>query len=156
MTKNLMSETDPSQFKDLVEKGIPFTERMGMKILDMGPRRVSLMVPLEGNENHIDIMYAGAMFTIAEVPGGVLFMTTFDVSKYVPIVKGMNIRFVKPAATDVTFSIEMSQEEVDRINKVLEEKGKCDFVLEGEVKDAKGVVVAETTATYQIRNRDIM
>ncbi len=151
MSKNLMSEMEPSQFKELVEKGIPFTERIGMKVVDMAPRRVTLMMPLEGNGNHIGIMYAGAMFTVAEVPGGVLFMTTFDVSKYIPIVKSMNIRFVKPAATDVTFTIEMSQEEVDRINKVLEEKGKCDFVIEGEVKDTNGVVVAETTAVYQIR-----
>lgn len=142
---------EPSQFKQLVEEGIPSIKRTGLKVLEMKPGRVSLKLPLRGNENHIGIMYAGSIFTVAETPGGALHLTTFDVTRYVPVIKHMDIRFKRPARTDVSITVEMGPEEVERINRELEAEGKSDFVLNGEVKDADGTVVAETVATYQIR-----
>ena len=59
--------------KSLIEKPFSFIERMGMKVLVLEPRRVKFSVPLKGNENHIGSMYAGALFTIAEIPGGAVF-----------------------------------------------------------------------------------
>jgi acyl-coenzyme A thioesterase PaaI-like protein len=120
-------------------------------VLELKPRRVKLFMPLKGNENHIGMMYAGALFTIAEMPGGAIHLSTFDVTRYVPVVKHLDIRFRRPALTDVTFEVELSEEEVERINRELEAQGKSDFVLNGEVKDAAGTVVAVTTATYQAR-----
>jgi len=142
---------NPENAKHLVEQGIDCVKRMGLKVLVMEPRHVKLLMPLQGNENHIGIMYAGALFTVAEIPGGALHLTTFDVTKYVPVIKHMDIRFKKPAATDVTIEVELSPEEVDRVNRELEAQGKSDFVLHGEVKDAHGTVVAVTAATYQAR-----
>jgi hypothetical protein len=40
-------------------------------------------------------------FTVAEIPGGALFLSSFDTSKYFPIVKALNIAFLKPAKSDV-------------------------------------------------------
>jgi thioesterase domain-containing protein len=152
MKSDVLRDVDPSQFKALVEEGIECVKRMGLKALELAPRRVTLQMPVAGNESHIGTIYAGILFTVAEVPGGALFLTTFDVSRYVPIVKGMEIKFKKPAFTDVTVTVEMSQEEVDRIHRELEEKGKSDFTLNAEVKDANGTVVAESIGNYQIRD----
>ncbi len=151
MSASNLEQLDPEKLRSFVEKGIPCVARTGIKVLQMAPRRVSLLAPLKDNENHIGTMYAGIQFTLAEIPGGVLFVTTFDVSKYIPVVKNMNISFLRPAATDLSIDLEMSQEEVDRVNRELEEKGKSDFILNGELKDTQGTVVAKTTATYQIR-----
>ncbi len=151
MTASNWEQLDTEQLRNFVEKGIPCIERMGLKVREMAPRRASLLAPLKGNENHIGTMYAGIQFTLAEIPGGILFLTTFDVSKYIPIVKNLNISFIRPATTDITIDLELSQEEVDRVNAELEEKGKSDFILNGELKDTQGTVVAKTAATYQIR-----
>ena len=139
------------QARQLVEEGIGCVKRMGLKVLELEPRRVKLMVPLKGNESHLGTVYAGILFSAAEIPGGALYLSTFDVTKCVPIVKKMEIQFKKPATTDVTVTVEMGQEEVDRINRELEEKGKSDFILNAEVKDTSGTVVAESTGRYQIR-----
>ncbi|MBW1644050.1 MAG: YiiD C-terminal domain-containing protein, partial [Deltaproteobacteria bacterium] len=112
---------------------------------------VKLKAPLSSNENHVGIMYAGALFTLAEVPGGSLFYTSFDPTKYYPIVKDMYIRFRRPAATDVTIEMRMSEEEVDRVQAEADKNGKADFILEGEIKDETGEVVALSKGTYQIR-----
>ncbi len=144
-------EISAETVKKFLGKKVAFIERMGLEVLESKPRYVKLMAPLKGNENHIGIMYAGALFTLAEVPGGALFATSFDVTKYYPIVKDLSIRFRRPATTDVTIEMTMSQEEVERIQAEADEKGKADYVLEGELKDASGEVVALSKGTYQIR-----
>ena len=132
-------------------KGMRFTENMGLQILETKPLYCKLMAPIKGNENHVGIMYAGALFTLAEVPGGALFSTSFDSAKYYPIVKELSIRFRRPAMTDVTVEMTMTQEEVDRIQAEAEANGKADYILEGELKDENGTVVAISKGIYQIR-----
>jgi len=137
--------------KELVEKRVAFLERMGIKALELKPGHVKIGAPLKGNENHIGTMYAGALFTVAEMPLGALFMTSFDATKYYPIVKEVTIRFRRPARTDVSMELAMSPEEVDRIQTEAAEKGKAEFTMEGEVKDLTGEVVATSRAVYQVR-----
>ena len=141
----------PETLKQFIEKPFAFVERIGLKALELKPNHVKLAAPIAGNENHIGGMYAGALFTLAEIPGGALFLTTFDVSKFYPIIKEMTIRFVAPAKTDVTIEMYLSKEEASHIEAEARENGKADYVLEGEVKDASGVVVAVSKGLYQLR-----
>ncbi len=139
------------QFAIMVEQGIEFVRRMGLKVIEMKPRYIELKVQLEGNTNHIGTMYAGALFTLAEIPGGALFMTTFDVSSYYPIVKEMTLKFKRPVTTDATVKVAVTEEEVENINKEAAENGKAEFVLKGEIFDDSGQLVAESTGIYQLR-----
>jgi thioesterase domain-containing protein len=139
------------ELKKFSGQKVAFTQRMGLEMIESRKGYVKLKAPLAGNENHVGIMYAGALFTLAEVPGGALFMTSFDPTKYYPIVKDMYIRFRRPAATDVTIEITISEKEVARIQKEADEKGKADYILEGEIKDETGEVVALSKGTYQVR-----
>ena len=126
----------------------PFVERAGLELLHLERGRAVLRMPFEPNINHVGMMYAGALFTAAEVPGGVLFMSAFDVSRFYPIVGEMSIRFSRPAMTAVTVDARMSDAEIDRVTAELEEHGKAKYVLEQEVRDEAGTVVATTSATY--------
>ena len=85
------------------------------------------------------------------VPGGAIFLTAFDASRFYPIVKDMKIRFVKPARSDVTVEVALDDEEAARIAAKAEQDGKADYVLRCELKDADGQVVAETENVYQMR-----
>ena len=81
----------------MLENGIPFVERCGFKVETLERGRVVCRMPIEGNTNHIGTMYAGALFTCAEMPGGALFFSTFDPAKCFPIVKALDLQFLKPA-----------------------------------------------------------
>lgn len=146
-----MAAMTQEQVRQFIEKPFAFVERMGLKALILEPRHVKLSVPLEGNGNHIGTMYAGALFTLAEIPGGALFLTTFDVNRFYPIVKEMTIQFRRLAATDAFIEMHMSEAEVRRIEKEAAANGKSDYILEGEVKDANGQVVATSHGIYQLR-----
>ncbi|MEZ5246180.1 MAG: PaaI family thioesterase [Acidimicrobiales bacterium] len=136
-------------------KTIPFLEHTGI-VVDHAERGfVRLRMPFEPNVNHVGMMYAGALFTLAEVPGGTIFLTTFDGTSYYPIVKDLQIRFRRPAMTDITVEVRISDDEVARISAQAEANGKADYGWECELIDTSGEVVAISRNTYQMRAFDL-
>lgn len=136
----------------LVGQAIPFATRNGFEVVEYRPGYVKARIPFKPNKNHFNAMYAGALFTVAELPGGVMCLLNFD-EQYFPVLAEMNIKYLKPAKGDVTVEFELGRAEIDRIQTEAESAGKSSFTLEGAIKDPNGQVVAETVAYYQVRKR---
>ena len=115
--------------RQLTEEQIAFVKRSGLKAELLEPGHVRLCMPLAGNQNHIGSMYAGALFTLAEIPGGALFLTSFDAQRFYPIVKEMNLRFRRPATGDIRVEARLNVAEVMRLQKQVTEQGKAEYVL---------------------------
>lgn len=143
-----MNPMDP---KFALEKGIPFAGRTEVKVLELEPGYVKMMMPLQPNINHVGTMYAGALFTLAELPGGAIFLSTFDATRFFPLIKGMEIKFVKPATTDIIVEVRLSPEEAAKIQEEANEHGKADYDWDCELKDANGQIVAVSSNRYQLR-----
>ena len=137
--------------RQFTEDKIAFVKRMNLKAEVLEPGFVRLRVPLAGNENHIGSMYAGALFTLAEIPGGALFLTSFDASKFYPIIKEMNLRFRRPATGDIVVEARLSAEEIERLQGEAQANGKAEYVLELQLTDGSGEVVALSRGIYQLR-----
>ena len=137
--------------KFALEKGIPFVGRTEVKVLVLEPGHVKMMMPLQPNLNHVGTMYAGALFTLAELPGGAIFLSTFDATQFFPLIKGMEIKYLKPATTDITVEVRLSPEEATKIQETANELGKADYDWDCELKDAHGQVVAASSNRYQLR-----
>lgn len=140
-----------AQLKTYLRAPFPFIERTGIEVLDLGAGHCHARLPLEPNVNHIGTMYAGALFTLAEFPGGAVSIATFDPARYYPIVKDLRIRFTALATTDVDVRVELPQAEIDRVVAEVEHRGKADYSWECELTDAHGTVVARTENLYQLR-----
>lgn len=142
-------------FADLVnsalEGTIPIAHKMGVQALEVRPGFAETTVPIEGNGNHFGVMYAGVLFTVAEILGGAIPIATFDNAKYYPLVKDLQIFFRKPAKTDVRAQASLSEDEIARVVADADANGKADFTMAATVTDADGVVVAETRGLYQLR-----
>lgn len=144
----------PSELvRQLTEEQIAFVKRSGLKAEVIEPGYVRLRMPLDGNQNHIGTMYAGALFTLAEIPGGALFMSSFDVQSLFPIVKEMNLRFRRPATGDILVEARLSAEQIAEISAQAAAQGKADYRLDLELKDTNGEVVAISQGLYQMRKR---
>lgn len=137
--------------RQFTEDKIAFVKRMNLKAEVLEPGFVRLRVPLAGNENHIGSMHAGALFTLAEIPGGALFLTSFDASQFYPIVKEMNLRFRRPATGDIVVEARLSAEEIERLQTEAQANGKAEYVLELQLTDGSGEVVALSRGIYQLR-----
>ena len=147
----MMTGEEMKAITEMTIDGIDAIKRTGIQVIEVRPRYTKIVMPLKGNVNHVGMMYAGSLFTIGEIPGGILHIASFDVNRFFPIVKEINIRFRRPATTDVTLEMELGKQQVDRIQAEAEKKGKADFSLEMEIKDAAGEVVSIVNGTWQIR-----
>jgi len=130
---------------------IELIKKSGLQVIEMRDRYVKMLLPKEGNINHVGMLYAGSLFIIGEFTGGIIHGASFDYSRFYPIVKEVSIRFLKPAMTDVTLAVELGEEQASSIQTDAEKNGKADFTLDLEIKDANGVVVAVVKGTWQIR-----
>ncbi len=141
----------PRMLKLVAVRLIGFVRRTGLKIVELEPGRVVCEMPLKGNTNHIGTMYAGALFTLAEFPGGALFVATFDWRRFVPIVTDVKLQFIRPVRTSLRFEMALDADEISRIEKALQTEGRAGFVFAGELTAPDGTVVARSQASYQIR-----
>ena len=139
--------------RQLTEEQIAFVKRSGLKAEVLEPGFVRLRMPLQGNQNHIGSMYAGALFTLAEIPGGALFLTSFDVQRFYPIIKEMNLCFRRPATADIQVEARLSPEQIAHLQEQANQQGKAEYALELQLTDGSGEVVAESRGLYQLRLR---
>jgi len=139
--------------RHLTEEQIAFVKRTGLKAELLEPGHVRLRMPLVGNENHIGSMYAGALFTLAEIPGGALFLTSFDTERFYPIVKSLNLRFLRPAQGDIRVEARIADATLAQLQRAAEASGKAEFTLELQLLDDNAGVVAESQGVYQLRRR---
>ena len=134
---------------------VPILEAMGIHVVEVRPGFAAADLPPEPNVNHFGVTYAGSLFSVAEMLGGLLALTTFDfegeLAGFVPLVKESTIRFRRPALGVVRASGALSDEEVARVRREALATGKGEFVLEATLTDEQGEVVASTVGTYQVR-----
>lgn len=135
----------------LVESAIPIVSQMGLKVVAMRKGYVKLLMPLKNNVNHVGTMYAGSLFTLGEIMGGAMVIASMDAGRCYPLVKDVQIRYRRPATTDITAELSLSEDRLKEIVSVLEEKGKSDIPLELELLDAGGEAVAVITGMWQVR-----
>lgn len=133
------------------EKAFPFIERCGVEVLEVKRGYCHLRMPIQDNQNHIGTMYAGALFTLAELPGGVVYLTCFDMSKMFPLLKGLDINFYRPVTADAEVRIQLDEAEIERISATVMEHGKCDYSWQADITTADGTVVAVADCRYQMR-----
>ena len=130
---------------------IDFVERAGIRVDEIEPGRTVLSMDPEPNINHFGTVYAGAIYTLGEVPGGVLFFATFDAERFFPLVKSSQIRYRAPGRGRLFVEATISDDEVARLEAEAAEHGKADWEFQLDITDEEGTVVAEMTSRYQMR-----
>jgi thioesterase domain-containing protein len=135
----------------LFESRIPAMYRLGIRIVELREEFVAGTAPLAGNFNYQGSMYAGTLFGLGEALGGGVFFANFDLGRFTATVKDVQIRYRRPAMTDIRAEVSLAADTLARIKREADDVGKTEFVLDAELTDTDGVVVATTHGTYQVR-----
>lgn len=141
----------PEELTAHVRTMIPIFDAMQVEVVEAGRNTVAARLPSGPNGNHFGTTYAGSLFSVAEVLGGLYASTSLALEGAVPLVKQVTIDFLRPATTDVVARSTLTDETIARVLAETEAHGKSDFVLETEVSDEQGTVVARTRGIYQLR-----
>lgn len=129
---------------------VPILGAMGLEVIEAAPGRAAARIPTEPNVNHFGVTYAGCLFSVAEMLGGIIG-GFFEVPGAIPLVKRLEIDFTRPAMTAATARTTLSKDEIARIQAEATENGKSNFELLTEVTGEDGTVVARTHGFYQLR-----
>lgn len=114
-------------------------------------RHIRMTVPVAGlHINHVGTVYAGSMFTLLELAAGAIFMCTYGLDEYVPIVASFEITYLKPTRKDLVVDIEWTEEEAAERIAPIKERGRGRMPVELTLKDADGVEVAKAVSTLYI------
>ena len=146
-----MTQLTPQSATDFVHRAVPAIGRLGVVVDAIAPGTVVLRVPIEGNANHMGTMYAGALFALVELPGGLIPLAVLDPGRYTPIVTGIEVQFVAAARTDVTLSAQMDPDELRALAGRVDLDGQAHFTLDLHGEDAHGRTVITSRARYQLR-----
>lgn len=130
---------------------IPLVASTRIEVVELERGYARTTAPFEGNGNHLGTMYAGVLFTVAEVIGGVMAAVTFDMTKVLPVVKSMEIDFKRPARSDVFAEARLDDATIKAATAAAEAEGKGPYELRATITDSEGTVVATTVAQYQVR-----
>jgi thioesterase domain-containing protein len=151
----MRSVKTPEELTREQHAAIPILAAMDTRVIEAGNGKGVIELPAAPNVNHFGALYAGSLFTAAELLGGLIPVTTFDfegeLAGFVPLVKSVEIRFLRPALGAVRARAELAPEDRERIPTEALESGKSEFVLEAEIVDGDGTVVAATRGVYQVR-----
>jgi acyl-coenzyme A thioesterase PaaI-like protein len=134
----------------MVHAVVPILGAMGLEVIEAAPGRAAARIPSGPNVNHFGVAYAGSLFSVAEMLGGIIG-GFFDVPGAIPLVKRLEIDFTRPAMTAATARTTLSDDEIARVQSEATENGKSNFELLTEVTDEEGTVVARTHGFYQLR-----
>lgn len=134
---------------------IPIIGAMGIRVTEVGDGTATVELPPGPNGNHFGALYAGSLYTAAEVLGGIIPGTVFDMqgefAGFVPLLKSSEIRYRRPALGTVHASSAMATEDRERVRQEALETGKSEFYLDAQIVDAEGTVVVESRGLYQLR-----
>ncbi len=139
------------QVNAVMRASIPLMESCDIELLELEPGYARTRCPFEGNGNHLGTMYAGVVFSVAEVLGGVMAAVTFDMSRFLPLVKSMNIEFKAPARSEVFAEARLDEETIARATAAADADGRGPYELRATVTDAEGKLIATTVGQYQLR-----
>ncbi|MDR2109493.1 MAG: DUF4442 domain-containing protein [Coriobacteriales bacterium] len=127
----------------------PYVNDAGLIAEVVEERHVRLKLPLtEKHRNHVGIAYAGSEFVLAEIAGGTLFMATYGTDSFVPVLKSVESKYLKPGTRDLIVDIALSQEEAEEKIRPVKERGRGDYFLEVPVYDSDGEQVASMNFNY--------
>lgn len=126
---------------------IPFNKFIGIGVT--GKNDELSLAQSTNLANHLGTVHASAQFALAEACSGAFLLRRYpDLSdQVVPVVRKADIKFKKPATSDLTATASVSTEDEEKFMAQFEKKGRGTIPVAVKVEDRDGVVTA--TADYE-------
>jgi len=145
---------DVYDIQSLIEEKVPLAGFVGLEVEAVEPGRARLRMPFSPQvKNHLDIVYAGAIFALAEISGGVAMLSAFEQDGCTVLARRMEIDYVRPSRSALLCDVALPDTVVSESRAAVQTEGKADVVLPIDVQDERGRVVARVVAFYYLRQK---
>lgn len=131
--------------------GIKWVRSSGLYAEYLKIRDVKLVMPLsDQHTNHVGIAYAGSIFVITEMAAAALFFCTYGLKRFVPIVRGVNINYLRPTQKDLIAELSLQKNDSIKMINDIEQLGKGDMEFDVIVKDIDNREVAKSKVIFHV------
>ena len=143
---------DLATVQAMMEGGLPYVKKLGVKLEDGGANRAVLRLPWDPtNANHVGSLHAWALFTFAETAGGAGILFSFDLGKVRLLAKQATIEYKRLVTGDVTTEVVVPSADVDRVMADVDANGRATYDLRVTLKDDSGEAAAFVSITYHFK-----
>lgn len=142
----------PADIKDLVSSRIPMARTLQLELDEVGRMKTRLLLRHDpGLLSHTGTLHAGAQTAAAETAAIALGLSVLEQVEVTCQSKSIELRFRKPARTDLWASAQLPPESADGLDQRLTAEGKVDLAILVELADLAGERIAEGTVTVTLR-----
>ena len=120
---------------------IPFNKFL--EIVQSDTNNQTFVLKLNDNmKNHLGTFHASAQFALAEACSGASLLMQFPHLEHlvVPVLRKSEIKYKKPAQTDIQAKAHIAAEERENFEQQLEKKSRATIVVHVEIFDNNGAV----------------
>jgi len=145
------------ELQALLYQSCPLYRHMGLTVESARDGTYRCRVPMEArNSNHLGTIHAALQWGAAEVLGGLVALTSFELQQFAHIflaVKSATIEFARPARTAIFAEASIGLAERERIKAVVTAGQEASFTLDIAIRSESGETVATMNAAYVARPR---
>jgi acyl-coenzyme A thioesterase PaaI-like protein len=130
---------------------IPFVDKVGIQRNADG----ELELPFNHTiQNHLETIHASAQFTLAETASGEALQTIFPElsGKVIPVLRGSEIKFKKPAAKTISAHPTVSDEALEKFREQFKRKGRSSISVDVKITDSDNVVTCVSTFNWFVQS----
>ncbi|MDF1513753.1 MAG: PaaI family thioesterase [Anaerolineae bacterium] len=141
-----------NEIQNMISTKVPVAEFLDLRVQTAEPGHIILKLPFSQSvQNHLDIVYAGAIFSLAEIAGGMVMLSVFDTSKYTILVEQMCVDFQRPSRQDLWCDITLESDLISHVQEQVKTTGKAKVTLLLEVTDSRKRMIARIQGRYYVR-----
>jgi acyl-coenzyme A thioesterase PaaI-like protein len=151
-----MSAVDYTAVAAGLSQAIPFNVHLGLETITVAEDHGVVRLPDDERlRNHVGSQHAGALFAAGEAASGAAFVGAFlDImAEITPLAESAQIAYKKLAKGEIAATARFT-ENADTLKTKLSEDGRIRFLVEVEMTNGDGIVVAEMTVNWYVRRND--
>ena len=131
---------------------VPLIKIMNISVTKFEPENVELRLDEnKDNYNHFGKFYAGALFTLGEVTGGVAMFSRDALRAHKIVARAASIKYLKPVGKIAVATAALSDEDAEIVLKEIEETGRASKTLNIRINNTDGDTVVEMEVGYYLK-----
>lgn len=131
---------------------IPYLEPHGLEVTEQTDEYIAVKMPF-GKQltNHVGMLHASALFTIAETAAGIHATSVIPGNRAIPLLRSATVRYTRRAGGDLTATARVKDGESGRVLADFDANDRADVDIEVDVVDDENETVFKGTFDYAMR-----
>ena len=143
--------------KIFVEYRVPTNRRIGIKLeyISKDSKSFTLKLPYKRKNTNVGgTVHGSAIMCLAETIHGVAVLWSFNPKQHRMVTRTTEIKFINPGINDLYVKFTLKDATISNIKETLATKGNMDLVLDSNVTDKSGKLIATLKNSYHLSKRD--